>query len=467
MATVTVRGAGGTTVTLTHLTDAASPAAQAALTDVSNFVQFGLLDQFTWPGSGTVPSPSNLLGGVIVQGGGGDLGGLQPQHVAAMVDATGPTTIVGAANANTTIVAGAGGVTYLNLSKSGEVVLGGGNHGVFNAANGAAASVTLDGTLVAGAMAGISGAGMTVSALAGSLTLIDDHGANAMLVDLAEGATAVTAVDAPSGDLAATIVGGTGTKLSHLALGGGAFINPGAGDATVFGNVGGGTTTVYGGSFEGATAASFTGKLTVVAGHGVFFGGSAGGNLLTTGTAPGAATLVGGGAGDLLISQGAGNMLIAGAGAETLSGFSVDASVGGAAFFAGGGNATIFGNSGGGNTFGLGPGVSQIDGRNEAALTAAGLGVGQANSFFVSTSSGGGHVVADFIAGLDHFNLTLTTLAGGQTLDPATGLAFFAIDDISGANPFAGSGLSGTVLTLSGGTQVFFYDAQVTTADLI
>lgn len=467
MATVTVRGAGGTTVTLTHLTDAASPAAQAALADVSNFVQFGLLDQFTWPGNGTVPAPTNLLGGVIVQGSGGDLGGLQPQHVAAMVDASGPVTIVGAANANTTVVAGSGGVTYLNLSKSGEVVLGGGNHGVFNAADGAGATVTLDGTLVAGAMAGISGAGMTVSALAGSLTLIDDHGANAMLVDLADGATAVTAIDAPAGDLAATIVGGAGTKLSHLALGGGAFINPGAGDATVFGNVGGGTTTVYGGSFEGATAPAFTGKLTVVAGRGVFFGGSAGGNLLTTGTAAGAATLVGGGPGDLLISQGAGNMLIAGAGAETLSGFSVAASVGGASFFAGGGNATIFGNSGGGNTFGLGPGVSQIDGRNEAALIGAGLGVGQANSFFVSTSAGGGHVVADFIAGLDQFNLTLTTLAGGQTLNPATGLAFFAIDDISGANPFAGSGLSGTVMTLSGGTKVYFYDAQVTAADLI
>ena len=467
MATVTVRSAGGTTVTLTHISDAASTAAQAALVGVSSFAQFGLLDQITWPGSGPVALPSNLLGGVIVQGSGGDLGGLQPQHVAAMVDATGPVTIVGAANASTTVVAGDGGLTYLNLSKAGEVVLGGGNHGVFNAADGASAKIVLDGTLVAGAMAGISGAGMTISALSGSLTLVDDHGANAMVVDLADGATAVTAVDAGSGDTAATIVGGAGTRLSHLALGGGAFINPGAGDATVFGNVGGGTTTVYGGSFEGASAAAFTGKLTVVAGRGVFFGGSAGGNLLTTGTAPGAATLVGGGAGDLLISQGAGNMLIAGAGAETLSGFSVDASVGGASFFAGGGNATIFGNSGGGNTFGLGPGVSQIDGRNEAALLGAGLGVGQANSFFVSTSSGGGHVVADFIAGLDRFNLTLTTLAGGQTLNTATGLAFFTAGDASVDNPFAGSGRAGTVLTLSGGTKVFFYDAQVTAADLV
>ena len=61
-------------------------------------------------------------------------------------------------------------------------------------------------------------------------------------------------------------------------------------------------------------------------------------------------------------------VLIAGAGAETLSGFSVEASVGGAAYFAGGGDATIFGNAGGGNGFGLGAGVSQIDGRNEVAL---------------------------------------------------------------------------------------------------
>jgi hypothetical protein len=277
------------------------------------------------------------------------------------------------------------------------------------------------------------------------------------------GASIVSATEAPAGDAAVTVRGGVGGAVQHLALGGGAFINPGAGDATVFGNVGGGTATVFGGSFGGATAEAFTGKLTVVEGRGVFFGGSAGGNLMSTAVEAGAATLVGGGSGDLLISQGAGHVLIAGAGAETLSGFSVEASVGGASFFAGGGNATIFGNSGGGNAFGLGAGVSQVDGRNEAALATAGLGDGAANIFYVTAAAGGGHVVGDFIAGFDRFDLALTTAVTGQVLD---GLRFFALDDASPENPFAGSGHAGTELTLSGGTKVYFFDAQVTLADL-
>jgi hypothetical protein len=45
-------------------------------------------------------------------------------------------------------------------------------------------------------------------------------------------------------------------------------------------------------------------------------------------------------------------------------------------------------------------------------------------------------------------------------------LRFFAIDDASPENPFAGSGHAGTELTLSGGTKVYFFDAQVTLADL-
>ena len=393
MATATVRGVGGTTVTVSLGSAGNAASAQAALADVSAYVQAGLLDQTVWAG-GTVPAAGNLLGGVIVDGAGGNVGALLPSFVSAVVIASGPTTIVGAGNATSTVVAGAGGLTYLNLSQAGEIFLGAGHHGVFQAANGAGATVGLDGAMVAGAVAGVSGSTMRVNAFDGALVLLDDHGGNGFVVDAAEGAAIVTATDAAAGDRAATVTGGAGTQVRHLALGGGAFINPGAGDATVFGNVGGGTATVFGGSFEGATAEAFTGKLTVVGGRGVFFGGSGGGNLLTTDTAAGAATLVGGGTGDLLISQGAGQVLIAGAGAETLSGFAVEASVGGAAFFAGGGNATIFGNAGGGNSFGLGAGVSQIDGRNEVALAAASLGNGLANTYYVTAGSGGGHVVA-------------------------------------------------------------------------
>jgi hypothetical protein len=464
MATVTLRGAGGATVTLTRLSDAAAPAAKAVLAKVDQFATLGLLDQVTWPGSGDVPTPSNLLGGLIVQGAGGGVGAMPAQYVSAVIDSSGPATVIGPSNANATMVAGNGGMILLNRSTNADVVLGGGSHAVFQARSGAASRVTVDGALVAGTMDGIGGAAMTISALAGSLTLVAGHGDGKMVVDAADGAAIVTAVDAPVGDAPVTVIGGAGSSVTHLAMGGGAFINPGAGSATVFGNLGSGTTTVFGGTLDGQTAPAFTGSLLVLEGRGVFFGGSAGGNVMTTATVAGAATLMGGGAGDVLLSNGAGNVLRAGAGNATLSGFGAAATVGGSSYFSGAGGAAMFGNSGGGNSFGLGVGNAQVDGRNEAAISAAGLGQGAANTFFVTAPGGGAHVVADFLPGLDRFDMAATTKQGGQTL---SGLSFFAADDASAGNPFAGTGIGGTVMVLSGGTAVFFFDAKVTASDII
>jgi hypothetical protein len=70
------------------------------------------------------------------------------------------------------------------------------------------------------------------------------------------------------------------------------------------------------------------------------------------------------------------------------------------------------------------------------------------------------------VPGLDRFNMSFTTATGGQTL-AGGGLSFFAAGDGSAENPFLGTGRAGTVMTLSGGTKLFFYDAKVTAGDLV
>jgi len=211
---------------------------------------------------------------------------------------------------------------------------------------------------------------------------------------------------------------------------------------------------------------AFTGRLTVVNGRGYFQGGAAGGNIMSTDTVPGSATLVGGGTGDLLFSQASGSYLVAGAGSSTLSGFGLSATVGGGSFFTRFGNATVFGNSGGGNLFGLGGGLSVVDGRNEAQIVAEG-GVpidgvvsGVPNQYFVAAETGGGHGISDFISGVDQFLMGFTR---GVTHQDLSSLTFYTAGQ--SGSPF-GTG-SGTRMILTGGTIVDFFNSEVKMSDLV
>lgn len=443
MANVTVLGAGGSsTVTITLSSAENAALAQTALKTVSGFVTAGILEQQTYSGVGTIPAPSNILGGVIVPTA-GNVGALTAQYVSAVVTATGNSTIIGPDNGTATVVSGDGAnLTYANLSTKADITFGTGNNFLWNL-DGATARFDAGGSVIqtdAGGQtnASVADGGVVIVQGAGFTTVNAEAGGKVAVAVQGASTVPVTVNGAASG----------GGELSYLALGGAGVINPGSANSTVYGNVGAGKVTVFGG-------ASNTGKLTVVEGRGFFTGGSSGGNQLFTSTVAGSATLQGGGTGDLLVSQGANQFLIAGAGSETLSGFSVAASVGGSIFQSGGGNATIFGNSGGGNTFALGGGLTLVDGRNEAVLGGA---TGKANTYY-SVADGGGHGISDFISGLDTFNMTLTTTVTGQTV---SSLTFFTAGQ--SGSPF-GSG-SGTRMILTDKTTVDFFGVQVKNSDL-
>jgi hypothetical protein len=453
MADVTVLGAGGATVTLVLSSAQNAAIAQAAVGSVTKLVEAGTLAQQNFTGS-PLGTPPGLLGGVVVESA-GNVGGLTSQYVSAMVAAAGNSTIVGPQNFTSTVVATDGAnLTYWNQSTAAQIFLGAGDNFLINS-GGAIAFFDKGASVIQ------TEAGGTTTAVVQDDGLVLVQGAGKTTVAAADGADVVVAVQGDSTVPVTVTGGGAGGNIQYLAIGGKGIINPGAANVTVFGNVGGGTATVFGGTGPVGTdpAPEFTGKLTVVEGSGFFQGGTGGGNLLFSSTVAGSATLVGGGDGDQLFSMGANQFLLAGAGSSTLTGFNVDATVGGSIFQSGGGNATIFGNTGGGNTFAIGGGLTAIDGRDEAAITAAGA-TAQANTFYVVAAAGGGAGVGDFVSGLDTFNLTLTTSVTGQTL---SSLEFFAAG--ASGSPFGDEG--GTRMTLSGGTIVDFFGTAVKATDIV
>ena len=106
-------------------------------------------------------------------------------------------------------------------------------------------------------------------------------------------------------------------------------------------------------------------------GTGYFQGGSAGNNYLSTSTLASLATLIGGGSGDHLSANGVGDLLMAGAGNETLAGLST---VGGNIFVTGAtstSSSLVQGDAAGNDTIMLGAGASTINLEHGAASTSA------------------------------------------------------------------------------------------------
>lgn len=426
MANVTVLGTGGSTVTISLTSAENAAVAQTALTFISKQITNGILDQVVYAGTGQIPEPTNLLGGVIIDKA-ADAGALG-SNISAIVTGTGKSTVVGTFATNSTVVAADGAeLTFLNLSKNANIVLGTGNHFIQQSTVGAGAKIAVDegSTYIDTKLAGTN---TTINAATKSLVLLETGGN--VTVNTGTGADAVVALQG-SGTVPVTVNAASG-NLQYLALGGAALINPGNANVTVFGNVGAGRASVFGSPLS-------TGKLTVVDGQGEFKGGGAGGNLMFTSTVAGSATLIGGGANDLLVSQGANQVLIAGAGASTLTGRFIDESVGGSTFFGSGDRATIFGNTGGGNTFFFSNGITEVDGRDEAKD----VGPLSQNTYGVA-AAGGTHFVADFVSGTDKL------ISGGATVN----IEFFAAGQTG--SPFIGA--AGTRVTLSGGTTIFFND---------
>ena len=469
---VTVLGASGSTVTIPFTSAANAAAAQTALYKISQLVQASVLTQYQYPGTGTVPAPA-LLGGVVVSGATPVNVGALPTNTWSMVNnadnavptvvglagggtvaATLPGTTVVGAFTPMTVASGTSGIMFLNVSSNAEVYLGGGNNYIYERDAAAKAVIGVDaGTSYIEAQMGAT----TINAFDGAGMLVQAGGTGSTLINAQGGQTSFWVYSDTSGGAAVTLTGASaGSKITYVGTNhASTFLNPGAGDITVFGSFGGdstGTATLFGGTaaLGGATvtAPAFTGAATVYGGTGYFAGGTGGANLMHTSTVTASTTLVGGHDGDTLYNHAAGNFLISGAGAETLFGVQ-DTTTGGSNFQLSSGDTTVFGDALGGNHFFLGAGLGLIEGSwaNTHAIA----------NYYSVANGGGSTLVTDFISGLDKFSVSLS--AGAPSV---SSLTYYAAG--AGGSPFGSH--DGTALVLSDSTKVYFYDTQVKTTDL-
>lgn len=429
MANVTVLGAGGATVTIALSSAQNAAAAQAAVDSVNKNTANGIVDQQTWSGTGTLPAPANILAGAILTTP-GDLGGLTSQYISVAVNAVGNSTVIGPQNAQSTVVAGDGAnLTYGNQSAHGKIFFGDSQSTLIN--YGGTANLTTD----AGDYVVLTktGTASNVTAGNGALILTSDLGGSQGANTIGLNAGAKASVVAGGNSTVAVTVNAAGGDLFFVNQGAGSgVINPGNGNVTVVGNATdlGGRTTLFGGA----------NAVVVSNGQGEFTGGTAGNNMMFSSTVAGSATLTGGGSNDLLYSLGKDNLLIAGAGSETLvarSAISNEAN----RFIVGNGFATVFGGGQGGNTYyfsGLGSGL--IDGRDETAP-----GVATQNTYQeFGSNPGGTHLIGDFVTGVDKLitngsDFTVKFFTAGET-----------------GSPFGSA--AGTQVLLANGTTYDFFD---------
>ena len=424
--------------------------AQQAFDQVNTVVKSGFLKQVNWAGgSGVLPAPvvpAFLGGGVVTVAGNSNLGLLPSTYYSLVNASTGIVAAIG--GANTTVVSGnQSTLIYQNTSAAGEIYLGGGNNYIRQAFSTAGALITVDG----GPSGDLGSGAALIDASQGSSTirvypnaLVDVIAGGSIQVQ-GQGGTDVIAVSGPS-TVPVSVSGGGGVNLIYIPDHGAGQIAPGAGNVIILaGN--GGNETLYGGSATVSgvvlSADAFTGSATVFAGSGWLHGGSAGGNNMQTSTIPGAATLIGGGNGDVLQANAAGDLLIAGSGTEVL--FASAAATGGDTFITGSGATTVIGALGGLNVIKFGSGTSTVYGQHNVG----GPGGLTGNTYF-DAASGGSHVIGDFLSGFDVFDLTLS--AGQPTVQSLT---FYASPE---ASPFA---QAGSQAVLSDGTTISFVNATV------
>jgi hypothetical protein len=202
-------------------------------------------------------------------------------------------------------------------------------------------------------------------------------------------------------------------------------------------------------------------------GTNMFFGGSAGGNILVSGD--GASTLVGGGTGDQLYANGTASViLVAGAGNETLTGAG---STGGNVFYGGSGNDLMI--AGGGNdTVVAGAGAQTIFGGNSSpTVILAGSGqdviLAGASADYVEAGSGSALVFAganDIFAAINGQAGGELAIVGFNTSNDFIQLQGYASTVV--ATALAGATVAGgsTQLTLPDATKLVLYGVTNLTA---
>jgi len=369
------------------------------LAKVPGFVSYFTPDNTTPTGLVDAGVPSGLFGGVAIAptvSASMNFGVLDAGYTLFANDGSGINAAIGGLG-KTTLIAGNNATTlFINSSSAGKAFIGG-----TDGAGGGAA-------VISNAFAGISKLDLVMDGDGGfgtSTLILDDHvggtvnatltggalvalkgggtdklvaqGGTVAIFDgtVAGGASGITTITAFSGDAAGS------DEIIYGAQGGRSFIEPGAANVIVFQPNPGqsNSTTLFGGTrvIGGTTltAPAFTGKATVLNSSGYFEAGSAGGSIMQTSTIPGSATMIAGGAGDLILVRAPGDVLGTGNGAGTF----IDASQGvktgttGDIFNIGAGSGTVQGAFIGHNTFNFtGAGTYQIFGGHDGSPSLVG-----------------------------------------------------------------------------------------------
>lgn len=281
MPTVTISGATGSqVVNFINFTTASTAAiAQAAANNISSL----------FPGVGQANVNAGYAGGSQIvgsigntsQGSAGNLSPALNSNVVALTVNNNDTTTASNLRftGGETVLAGTGNLVFTDNAAGTFIITGGGTNAITFATNSA------NGTFLG-------------------------DGANTINVNAIGGATSVFGT-AGSTD---TIQGGASSNIVYTSTAGArAFINPNSSNVTVFGAGGAGSTTVFGGA-----STPGTGRLTVTDGTGLFQGGTAGTNIMSS-SSVGGTTLIGGGNNDVLSSKGVGDFVkAAGIGVSTL-----------------------------------------------------------------------------------------------------------------------------------------------------
>lgn len=358
MATVTVAGAHGQTVTLSFDATANAALAQKLADAITSGVQAGtILPAVDTDGPPPGLSPGQTGEFVVTKPGMAIL----PPGYKAVVSTAHQAVIFGSGDAGKSVLSSIGGINFFATGGSGTVAAGGGDNRIQvpPADNG-------DWSIRPG-----SGNDIVLASGGGNDTISAGGGHNA--ISLGSGSDVVNS----EGD--DTVNAGSGTET---------IVATGKHQDLIYGNASqlffvttDGAATVFGGS---GSDTFFGGK-----GTDLVYGGTGGNNLLFAGT--GQATLFGGGDGDQLYSAGnQGQQLRAGAGNETLFG---SFSSGADTFYGGTGAAQMTGGSGN-DTFVAGTGTATIS---------SGLG---SNLFvFNNGQAGGSELINGFISGEDLIDL--------------------------------------------------------------
>lgn len=439
---VTVLGASGSTVTIPFTSAANAAAAQNALYKISQLVKTTALEQYQYPGSGSVPAPT-LFGGVVISGSDTVNTGPLPQQEYSVVSnstavvttvtggsspvaATLPgTTVTGAFNPMT-VASGTSGIVFLNVSSRADIFLGGGTNLITQGVSSAKAVIDTDGTTTVDARMGAS----TINAFGNSAVQVVGGGSGTAVVN-AMGQNTVAMTGTAGSGTALTVNGAGATDIGFIGSAGlPALIDANGANVTVAANSG---------NFTLSGAGS---NVLVFANHGSIVGGS-GTNYMLTDTLAGATTLVGLGSSNTLIGQGAGNTYVASGATNVVADFSAGNSKGGATYDVGGGNSTVYGSVAANSTFNIGQGAATVYGQHGLDLT-------RGNVYTDAFAGANTITIGDFVEGHDVFSLTNS--ASHATLSSVT----FYSD--AGTSTF---GAVGTEAILSDGTKIDFLNFDV------